>query len=92
MNPCEKLPPFLNSVERIANALLGEKIPFDITFEGKTIIRHSRKITKTQCRELARHIHEFECPPSPIRNYLLELGARYRADIDAYCLEHFSES
>lgn len=88
---CEKLPPFLKLVDRIACSHLGDKLTFDISCQGQVIIREGRVITKRQCVELARNIHAFDCEPSPTRNRLLELRARYHADIEEYCEKHFGD-
>lgn len=58
--------------DKLADTLLGEKIPFDMVdfLTGEIIIPCNRKINRTLLSKLARVIlkDRFEIDPSPVRN------------------------
>lgn len=61
--------------EKLANVLLGEKLPLDI-LNGKTnelLIPANKKITAAMLEKLIQFRHEIELDPSPIRNKLFQI-------------------
>jgi hypothetical protein len=61
-------------IEKLADLLLGEKLPLDIcrADTGEVLIPANKKITKTWLRSVAIHREQIEIDPSPIRNRVLE--------------------
>ena len=71
--------------EALANILLGEKIPLDVTNgqTGEIIIPANRKITKTLLRKLACIHNHAEIAPSPIRNKIREIIGKFEPRLAA---------
>ena len=71
--------------ERLADYLLGEKLPLDIVEAqtGALIIPANRKITKTLLRAVAAQWRYLEIDPSPMRNRILQIVAPFENDLDA---------
>lgn len=65
--------------EALANILLGEKLPIDVTNAqtGEPIIPANRKITKTLLRKLAGVYEHADIAPSPIRDKIREVIAPF---------------
>lgn len=59
--------------ERLANVILGEKFPIDVTdsVSGEVIIPAYRKINKTLIRKCISNWRTIDIDPSPIRNFFL---------------------
>ncbi|MFI3243723.1 MAG: DNA-directed RNA polymerase subunit beta [Akkermansia sp.] len=66
---------------RLADRLLGEKIPLEITRIGtnEVIIPANRKITKTLLRKLAMHHDQIEMDQSPVKIQIFEIISGYEA-------------
>lgn len=65
----------LQFFEKLANVLLGEKLPLDI-FNGQTnelLIPANKKITGAMIEKLIQFRQEIELNPSPIRNKLFQI-------------------
>jgi DNA-directed RNA polymerase subunit beta len=69
--------------ERLADLLLGEKLPLDIidSQTGRPIIPANRKITKTLLRMVASNWMYVEIDPSPIRNKVLEVIFKFEPEL-----------
>ena len=69
--------------ERLADILLGERLPLDIVDSqtGRLIIPCNRKITKTLLRMVASNWNHIEIDPSPIRNKILETIYRFEPEL-----------
>jgi hypothetical protein len=69
---CEQL------TDALANLLLGEKIPFDVTNSstGEMIIPANRKITKTLLHKLANQCLQCDIASPPMRNGILRFAIR----------------
>ena len=65
--------------EALANILLGEKLPLDVTNAqtGEPIIPANRKITKTLLRKLASGHDHADIAPSPTRDKIREIIAPF---------------
>lgn len=61
--------------EKLADLLLGEKLPLDVREAGLVIIHAGQTITKPKLRNMARAFHYglLEIDPSPIRNRVWEV-------------------
>lgn len=69
-------------VDAYANVLLGEKIPLDIfNYEtGEVLIPAGRRINITLIKRIATAGKFAECDPSPVRNKLREIYAKWDAN------------
>lgn len=71
--------------ERLADLLLGEKLPLDIinAQTGMVIIPCNRKITKILLRMIASNWNHIEIDPSPIRVRILETIYKFEDELIA---------
>jgi TPR repeat protein len=62
----------------LANAFLGEKLPFDVlnAKTGEIIIAANQQITRTLLRKLAKDYDQCDIAPSPVRDKLREIIAK----------------
>lgn len=71
--------------EDFANLFLGCKLPLEI-YESQTgtlLVPMNRKITKGYLRVMAEHWNFLEIDPSPIRNRVLQMVAKYDEELAA---------
>lgn len=73
-------------VERLADIMLGERIPLDFFHEKTAEILYpaNRKITKTILRKVVNNYQFLLIDPSPVRNKILEVLYPYGLLLDAY--------
>jgi DNA-directed RNA polymerase subunit beta len=71
--------------ERLADYLLGEKLPIDIceAQTGAFLVPANRKITKSLLRTVAAQWRYVDIDPSPIRNRILQIIAPFENDLEA---------
>lgn len=71
-------------VEKLAQILLGEKVPLDMSrvSNGDILIPANRKINKTLLREVAACMlmDDFEIDPSPVRNVMQKYFEQFKVE------------